>query len=180
MSACRRALVPRFPGITQRLGCVIADLRHDQVLTVNLSLDELDAAALDRRMVEAGREAKAVVEAGGVAVERTDLLYELDMHYLGQTHTVNVGLPVTLSGATTGVTEAIVRAAFEASYQAQFSRLLPDIPVRIVSLRTAAIGRRPHFDLAALAPPERPLTLEAARRGSRQVWFDGCWRDTAI
>jgi N-methylhydantoinase A len=173
------ALVPRFPGITSAMGCVIADLRHDQVLTVNLSLDGLDAAALDRRMVEAGREAKAVVEAGGVAIERTDLLYELDMHYLGQTHTVNVGLPVTLSGATTGVTEAIVRAAFEASYQTQFSRLLPDIPVRIVSLRTAAIGRRPHFDLAALAPPEG-LTLEAARRGSRQVWFGGCWRDTAI
>ncbi len=49
------ALVPRFPGITSALGCVIADLRHDQVLTVNLALDGLDAAALDRRMVEAGR-----------------------------------------------------------------------------------------------------------------------------
>ena len=57
------ALVPRFPGITSALGCVIADLRHDQVLTVNLSLDGLDAAALDRRMVEAGQEARAVVEA---------------------------------------------------------------------------------------------------------------------
>ena len=30
------ALVPRFPGITSAMGCVIADLRHDQVLTVNL------------------------------------------------------------------------------------------------------------------------------------------------
>ena len=43
-----RAIVPRFPGITSALGCVIADLRHDHVETVNMMLDGLDAAALER------------------------------------------------------------------------------------------------------------------------------------
>ncbi|MGB7258928.1 MAG: hydantoinase/oxoprolinase family protein, partial [Pseudolabrys sp.] len=81
------ALVPRFPGVTSALGCVIADLRHDQVQTVNLMLDGLDTAALDKRMVAAGHEARAVVEKGGLAVERIDVQFELDMHYLGQTHT---------------------------------------------------------------------------------------------
>jgi N-methylhydantoinase A len=53
------------------------------------------------------------------------------------------------------------------------------VPVKIVNLRTAAIGRWPHFDLRALAPgPE--ASLESARLGSRPVWFDGGWRDTAI
>ena len=33
----RCALVPRFPGITSALGCVIADLRHDMVQTRQLS-----------------------------------------------------------------------------------------------------------------------------------------------
>ena len=33
------ALVPRFPGITSALGCVLADLRHDVVQTLNLMLD---------------------------------------------------------------------------------------------------------------------------------------------
>jgi N-methylhydantoinase A len=173
------AVVPRFPGITSALGCVIADLRHDQVLTVNLALDGLDAASLDRRMVEAGREARAVVEAGGIAVERVDVLYELDMHYQGQTHTVGVPLPVSLGEAGTGVSEAVVRAAFEEAYKRQFSWLLPDIPVRIVSLRTAAVGRRPAFDLSALAP-EPGLTLEGARRGERQVWFAGGWRQASV
>ena len=170
-------LVPRFPGITSALGCVIADLRHDQVLTVNLALDGLDAATLNRRMAQAGREARAVI-AQGVAIERLDTVFELDMHYAGQTHTVQVPLPSRFDGEACPIDEAAVRAAFEDSYRAQFSRLLPDVPVRIVSLRTAAIGRRPHFDLAALAPGEDP-NLEAARRCSRQVWFGG-WRDTAI
>ena len=173
------AVVPRFPGITSALGCVIADLRHDQVLTVNLALEGLDAASLDRRMVEAGREARAVVESAGIAVERVDVLYELDMHYQGQTHTVGVPLPVTLGQAGTGVSEAVVRAAFEQAYKRQFSWLLPEIPVRIVSLRTAAVGRRPAFDLSALAPAPG-LSLEGARRGERQVWFGGGWRQASV
>lgn len=173
------ALVPRFPGVTSALGCVIADIRHDGVQTVNLMLDGLDAAALDARMVEAGREAHAVVADAGLSVERIDVLYELDMHYLGQTHTVSVPLPVTLGEGSTGVSPAIIREAFEAAYGAAFSRLLPGIPVRIVTLRTAAIGRRPAFDLTALAPPA-DADLEAARRGARQVYLDGAWRETAI
>ena len=173
------AIVPRFPGITSALGCVIADLRHDQVLTVNLDLAGLDARALAAPMVEAGREAKAIVEAAGVAVESVDIVYELDMHYHGQTHTVSARLPLTLEGDAVRIDEAIIRAAFETAYRRQFSRLLPDIPIRIVSLRTAAIGRRPAFDLAALAPgPD--LSLDRARRGERPVWFDGGWRDATI
>ena len=173
------ALVPRFPGVTSALGCVIADIRHDGVQTVNLMLDGLDASALDARMVAAGREAHAVVADAGLTVERIDVLYELDMHYLGQTHTVPVPLPVTLGEDSTGVSAAIIREAFEAAYGAAFSRLLPGIPVRIVTLRTAAIGRRPAFDLTALAPPAE-ADLDTARRGNRQVYFDGVWRDTAI
>ena len=174
-----RAIVPRFPGITSALGCVIADLRHDHVQTVNMTLDGLDAAALEARMVESGREAESVVEAAGVAVERIDVIYELDMHYQGQTHTISAPLPVTLGDEGVGVNASIVREAFETSYRGQFSRLLPEIPVRIVSLRTAAIGLRPNFDLGALAPAPG-LSIEAARRGTRPVWFAGGWREASI
>ncbi len=170
-------LVPRFPGITSALGCVIADLRHDQVLTVNLGLDGLDGALLNRHLAETGREARAVVANAGVAVSRVDTAFDLDMHYIGQTHTVQVRLPAELDGEATRVDEAAVRAAFEAAYRTQFSRLLPGVPIRIVTLRTAAIGRRPHFDLKALAPMPGG---EDARRGTRRVWFDNDWRETAI
>ena len=174
-----RAIVPRFPGITSALGCVIADLRHDQVQTVNLNLAGLDASSLAARMVAAGRDAKAVVDAAGVAVERVEILHELDMHYLGQTHTIRAPLRLVTDPCDIEITEAIIQQAFEASYRRHFSRLLPGIPVRIVSLRTAAIGRRPAFDLSALAP-ENGLSQEAARLGSRPVWFAGGWRDAAI
>ena len=175
----KAALVPRFPGVTSALGCVIADIRHDQVQTVNLPLAGIDAASLDRRMVEEATAARAVVESAGLSVERIDLVFELDMHYIGQTHTVAVPLPVSVANGTTGVDEATIRAAFERAYQASFSRLLPGVGAKIVNLRTAAIGRRPHFDLAALAPAAE-TTVEGAYAGSRPVWFDGAWHDTAV
>jgi N-methylhydantoinase A len=90
-----------------------------------------------------------------------------------------VPLPLDVADGTTGVTEAAIRAAFEAAYQASFSRLLHGVPARILNLRTAAIGRRPHFDLATLAP-DPGATLEGARRGTRPVWFGGAWHETAI
>ena len=136
------ALVPRFPGITSALGCVLADLRHDMVQTVNLMLDGPATRPRWRcRMAAAGREASAVIAAAGIPVERIDVIYELDMHYLGQTHTVAVPLPVAADAR--GLSEALVRKAFETAYSASFSRLLPGLAVRIVSLRVAAIGRRP-------------------------------------
>jgi len=173
------ALVPRFPGITSALGCVLADLRHDMVQTLNVMLADLDAAAIERRMAAAGGEASAVIAGSGIAVERIDVLYELDMHYLGQTHTVAVPLPVVRHGDSRGISEASIQSAFEKAYLGSFSRLLPGLAMRIVSLRVAAIGRRPAFDFAVFAPSPS-ASIEKARLGSRQVWFEGGWRETAI
>ena len=171
----RAALVPRFPGVTSALGCVIADIRHDEVQTLNLSLDGLDEAALDRRMLADGATARAVVEAAGLEMERLDVRWSLDMHYAGQTHTV----AVPLARPDGGITAEAVRTAFETAYQASFSRLLTGVGARIVNLRTAAIGRRPVFDLATLAPGA-DASRERAHVGQRPVWFAGAWHDTAI
>lgn len=171
------ALVPRFPGVTSALGCIIADIRHDQVQTVNLALDGLDAAMLDERLVAEATAARDVVESAGLAVERIDTVFSADMHYAGQTHTVAVPLPLS-AGSTTGVTEAVVRTAFEHAYAAQFGRVLPGLGVRLVTLRTTAIGRRPHFDLTTLAP-DAHASMALADRGTRQVWFGG-WRMATV
>ena len=73
----------------------------------------------------------------------------------------------------------MIAKAFEDAYQASFSRLLPGVPMRIVNLRTSAIGVRPGFDLAALAPTGEK-TVEEAKTGSRNVWFAGAWHEAAI
>jgi len=174
----KSALVPRFPGITSALGCVLADLRQDTVQTLNVMLDGIDAAALEGRMQAAGQEVSAVVAAAGVPIVKTDVVYELDMHYLGQTHTVAVPLPIVSNGGSLGVTEAMIRAAFDTAYRSSFSRLLPGLPIRIVTLRVSAIGRRPPFDFSVFKP-DGAASLDKARRGTRRVYF-GNWREATI
>lgn len=175
----KATLVPRFPGVTSALGCVLADLRHDQVQTVNLMLAGLDEAALEARLVAAGEEARGVIERGGLPIEGVEVRFEADMHYVGQTHTVAVPLPFRLAGGAAGVSIGAIRTAFEAAYTAAFSRLLPEIPIRIANVRTIAIGRRPPLDLATLAPPAT-ASRAAAERGARTVWFDGTAREATV
>jgi N-methylhydantoinase A len=173
------AVVPRFPGIISALGCVIADPKHDMVQTVNLALDGIDALALERRLRETSEKTSAVIAATGIPVERIDVQHELDMHYIGQTHTIAVPLGATARGAAPEVTEHSVRAAFETAYDASFGRLLRGLPIAIASLRVSAIGQRPAFD-ASLFAPDPTASRDTAALGARQVWFDGDWRDTRI
>jgi len=122
-----KALVPRYPGVTSALGCVIADMRHDHVHTLNRMLDDLDVAALDGKMVRIARDGEAVLGRAGVAFSEVRHVFELDMLYLGQTHTVAVPLPLSLSGDSTAVTVETIRRAFEDAYRGVFGRLLEGI-----------------------------------------------------
>jgi N-methylhydantoinase A len=172
----KSALVPRYPGITSALGCIIADIRHDEVLTVNLALEGLDPSRLEAPMRALALKARGIVETAGLPVEKIDIQVELDMHYAGQTHTVTVPLPIRDGEA---VTSQKIQTAFETAYGNAFSRLLPGVAVRIVTLKVAAIGRRPAFDLKVLAPIAGG-SLTAAARGMRQVWFAGAMTTTDI
>jgi N-methylhydantoinase A len=175
-----QAIIPRYPGVTSAMGCVIADMRQDFVQTVNALTAQIDPEALGAVMqghVDAGL---ALLDAAKSRFEARDVVIELDMAYVGQTHTVAVPLPVTVAdGRVTPPTVAQIEAAFDAAYHATYGRLLPGGTRRVMNLRSAVIGRRPKFDLAALAPDAG--SLDAARSGARPVHFAGHgWIETAL
>ena len=175
----KSALVPRYPGINSALGCTIADMRHDFVQTVNGILGKLDISRLDAQLSGLADQGLELLEHAGVMFDSTDVQFEFDMSYLGQTHTVDVTLPLKLNDNQTGISEEIIISAFEARYRKIFGNPLTDIPIRILNLRVSAIGRRPKFDLTLLAPTDG-VTLEDARTGTRQVWFDNEFHETAV
>ena len=92
---------------------------------------------------------------------------ELDMLYLGQTHTVAVPLSIN----DVGLTREAVRLAFDHAYIKAYGRLLDGLALRVVNLRVAVVGRRPDFDLKALAPCADQAT--ASITGTRTIWADG-------
>jgi len=172
------ALVPRFPGVTSALGCVIADMRHDFVRTVNRTLDELDPVVLDTAIAEAAGDGLRLLDQAGIAFEGRAIQVELDMSYLGQTHTVAVPLPGDFSQSF-ALNRNGIKEAFEAAYAAAFGRVLDKIGIRVLNLRVAAIGKRKKFDLTLLAPPSEG-SLAAAKRTTRKVWLDGAWLEAGI
>ncbi|GAA0216061.1 hydantoinase/oxoprolinase family protein [Castellaniella daejeonensis] len=161
-------IIPRFPGVTSALGCVMADMRHDGVQTLNVSLDALDVEDLLARVDELVRACQARLDSARVAFEGVHESIELDMLYVGQSHTVRVEV------ARAELNRAGIAAAFDRAYCAAFGRSLSGIPVRILNLRYARIGRRPKFDLTLLAPKgtRMPATL-----GTQAVFHAGQWHD---
>jgi N-methylhydantoinase A len=170
-----RVFLPARPGITNALGCIAADLRHDFVNTLNTPLSSLDievARKLVREQVESGR---AAIERDNVPVEAVEFLYTADMQFQGQTHV----LSVPLSGPDFTLEE--LRDTFSKVYFERFAVELPEIRPVLVNLHTAAIGRRKAIPMEALAPRGEAMDLEGATIGSRKVWFAvGGWQDTPV
>ncbi|ETX28776.1 hydantoinase/oxoprolinase family protein [Roseivivax isoporae] len=174
-----RAIVPRYPGVTSAMGCVIADMRQDFVQTLNVLAGDLDAGRLTDFLHDHLDRGMAMLDAAATRFEARDTVFELDMAYVGQTHTVAVPIPVRVTdGRAEAPDAATIARAFDDTYRAAYGRLLPKGTRRVMNLRSAVIGRRPKFDLGTLAPAAG--TLAAALRRHRQVHFGDAWHETAI
>jgi N-methylhydantoinase A len=171
----KAALIPPYPGVTSALGCVIADMRHDFVQTVNRLLAEIDLENFNAEISRMADEGGRLLDRSGVAFVSRDTVVACDMLYLGQTHTVAAPV-IWQPGRTLNVDE--IRAAFERRYREVYGRLLENIPIRVLNIHVAAVGRRPKLDLATLAPSGGSVAL--ATQGVRQVYVDGAWREATV
>jgi N-methylhydantoinase A len=168
-------LVPARPGITNALGCVVADLRHDFVNTVNQPVATVEEARV-RDILERHRaEGAALIAKEAVQPETIRYSHSADMQFVGQTHILNVPLP------SVDASRDLLQRLFEEAYFARFKVELPEIRANLVNLNTSVIGVRPAVDLSRLIDPNgRAGTLEAALREIRPVWYDGTWHDTPV
>lgn len=168
-------LIPARPGITNALGCVVADVRHDFVNTINRPLDTIDALKINQTLEQQTARGRALVEAEAVAVEQIECRYSADMQFIGQTHLLNVPLP------STNVTTDTLQQLFEQAYLSRFHVELKEIRASLVNLNTTVIGNRAPLDLSALIDKsQRKPTLNEALITTRPVWFNNQWHDTPV
>ena len=170
------SIVPRYPGVNSALGCIMSDLRHDEVQTMNTMLTDLDCQQLAERIETLTKASTAVITQSKANLESIDRIVELDMLYLGQTHSVAV--PITDDPAS--LSHESILAAFEASYMRSYSRLLTGIPVRILNLRLSVVGRRPSIDLAILAKGERAASVADCVLADQSIFAAGQWHEARI
>ena len=170
-----KVLVPMRPGITNAVGCVVADVRHDYVNSINvpLALAEMDQVdTIFTAQIEAG---KTIIESEGVEIEELIIIHDVDMQFQGQTHILN--FPVQ----NTKLTRESLQTAFEKAYWNRFEVELPEIRAVLVNLHTAVIGRRRPVPLTSLiSVTEQKAKIEDCKTGIRQVWFESGWKETPI
>ncbi len=163
-------LVPARPGLTNALGCLVADLRQDLVNTLNRGLDDIPESEIAAILAAQRERGLATVLAERGEVEEAVVLHSAEMQFRGQTHLIRVALP------RAEMPRAEVQAAFEAAYFSRFQIRMPEIRAVLVNLNTSVIGKRRAFDLAALLPkPEgNPLI------GERDLYAEGAWHRAKI
>ena len=170
-----RVLVPARPGITNAIGCVAADLRHDFVQTINRPLRSLAAGELAAVFADQAARGSALIAAERVALEETVCRYSLDMQFVGQTHLLRVDLP------NPDWSLDQIRQAFERVYFNRFRVELERIEANIVNVATSVIGRRPAADLSRLIDPAgRMSTVTDARTGTRRLITEGGSHDAPV
>src|SRR5882724_151706 len=172
--AIPRVLVPARPGITSALGCLVADVRHDFVKTINQPVLRLDLGEARRIVAAQVDEGRRLLASEGVEVETVTVQHEADMQFVGQTHVLTVPI------AQTDFAREDLMRAFEAAYWERFEVELREMRAQVVSLRTAVIGRRRPVSLQGLIALEPAPAGGAVPADRRRAWFDGQWRDTPV
>ena len=174
-SGLAAAIVPRYPGVTSALGCVMSDLRHDEVRTLNVMLKSLDDDHLRELIAKMTSSAEGIIKQSNAKIQGIETIIELDMLYLGQTHSVAVPIPNDHA-----MTIDLILSAFEKSYLKSYSSLLTEIPIRILNLRVSVIGKRPKIDVKMLARDLRSENTEACRIAEQKIMDNGTWYDAEI
>jgi N-methylhydantoinase A len=165
----RTMLIPPHPGVLCALGCAIADLRYDLSQTIERRVSDLTAQEVRSILDEQRQQGERQLHESDTPPAEIVVEHAAQMSYAGQIHTLRV--PVQADWNLERMTRA-----FHDVYRGEYGDTLGDIPVTVVSLKTAVRGRRQ-------APPPRPpgefSAVPASPAARRPVYFGG-WIDTPI
>ncbi|MFZ2138081.1 MAG: hydantoinase/oxoprolinase family protein, partial [Xanthobacteraceae bacterium] len=124
-------LIPARPGLTNAFGCLVADLRHDFVRTVNKPLWTLKRADLRAILDDHVAEGRRVIGQEAVALSDISIMHAADMQFEGQTHILNVAIRDGSANLDS------LEQAFAEAYWQRFRVALPEIKPVLVNLHTA-------------------------------------------
>ena len=170
-----KVLVPMRPGITNAVGCVVADVRHDYVNSINVPLNQADMDQVHDIFASQIRAGNEIIASEGIDIEEIVIIHQVDMQFQGQTHILN--FPVQ----NPSVSRSALQSLFEKAYWDRFNVELPEIRAVLVNLHTSVIGRRKPVPLKTLiSQTKHKKKLDECIIHSRPVWFDSGWHDTPI
>ena len=174
-------VIPPIPGGFSALGLVATDLRRDWSHTFYSPIESIDPDALDRRLAELERSARAMLRDAGIAEPDRIVERAADCRYTKQAYELTV--PLARGTVTRETLDALARE-FHAQHLRTYGHQNPNESVQMVNVRVTATGRMPRVEFRAWAANPGGGTTEknagAAGGGAmtgdrveaeREVWF---------
>jgi N-methylhydantoinase A len=171
----RQCLVPLAASGFSALGLLMADHVVDESRAYLAPWKDADLAALSALADLLTADAEGELAAAGIAAERVERTWYLNLVFPGQTFDVPIPLAVVPGEPISP--EALADAVDEFHRRNAEARLIEsrvEEPL-VRGLRLVAVGRSAHPDLR---PPGAPGT--APRRGRRRVYLDGTWTEAEV
>jgi N-methylhydantoinase A len=168
-------IVPPSPGVLCALGDATTSARDESARTCLRRFADLTGAELAGILRDLSAAASGRLTGQGVAADRQQVSYQVDVRYFGQGFDIPVDVdPAWLAAPDEAL--AAIGAQFDAEHERLFSFVL-SADHELVNARASVSGPRPRVS---------PTTLEAgsgdpaaARTGTAPVYVDGGWADAA-
>ena len=170
-----KVLIPARPGITNALGCVVADLRQDFTKTLNMPIDKVNIQDLHYLFEDQEKRGIASIKKQGLELTNISSSFSLDMQFIGQTHILRIDLPNSYPD------KDYLQKSFEKSYLNRFKVRLSEIKANIVNANTTVQGHKVPFDISLLNNKlDKRLNVNDALLEYRKVYFKDKFLSTPI
>ena len=170
-----KVLIPARPGITNALGCVVADLRQDFTKTLNMPIDKVNIQDLHSLFEDQEKRGIESIKKQGLELTNISSSFSLDMQFIGQTHILRIDLPNSYPD------KDYLQKSFEKSYLNRFKVRLSEIKANIVNANTTVQGHKVPFDISLLNNKlDKRLNLNDALLEYRKVYFKDKFLSTPI
>lgn len=137
MLGVRNVLIPPHPGITSAVGLLTADMEYHALRTAFAVKGALDTERLQGLFTDMEVELAAIFAKDGVAAEKTKMVRQGDLRYVGQGYELKIDFP---SGPITDEALEQVWAAFHQRHREEYGHAFEASPIEIVTVKVRGIG----------------------------------------
>jgi N-methylhydantoinase A len=157
-------IVPLGAGIVSTVGFLSAPTSFDFVRPWRVELTEIDWERAHGLLEQMAAEGHELLLASGVTEHDIQVLYSVDMRFVGQGYEIFVPLPDLALDPTERETRLL--ESFRVAYLQFYGRPGPPVPAEIINWRTTVTGPKPEVRLRV---PE--ATAGAPQKGARRAYF---------
>ncbi len=157
-----RAMIPPMPGHLSAFGQMLADHRRDFVAVWGGAVSATEFSGLQARIADLREQAATQLQEDGIAAEKQQFSFSIDMRYAGQSFTLSIPWRDTYQSW-----EPLV-AAFLARHEETFGYADANNEVELTAIRLVALGLVAKPGVAFPLGGGTNVVVE-----TRPVWFEG-------